>query len=195
MTSIHRALLAIVLLPALSEPVFAHAGEHGVGGLLSGVIHPLLGWDHLLAIVAVGLWAARQPVGWGTRIVFSSIVLVWLTGMAAGSLLAFAFAVPSELAGAPAVSVLLAGLLLVSAVRLPLCFLLPTVTLFAFIHGIVHAGAIPATVSSPLYFAGMFGVTMGLQCLALAAGVRATGCHVCAGGGGAAAGSWLRLAA
>ena len=48
--------LALLLTPALA---FAHPG-HGDNGLLAGISHPLSGLDHLLAMLAVGLWAAQQ---------------------------------------------------------------------------------------------------------------------------------------
>lgn len=47
---------ALLLAPALA---FAHPG-HGDNGLVAGISHPLSGIDHLLAMVAVGLWAAQQ---------------------------------------------------------------------------------------------------------------------------------------
>lgn len=47
---------ALLLAPALA---FAHPG-HGDNGLMAGISHPLGGIDHLLAMVAVGLWAAQQ---------------------------------------------------------------------------------------------------------------------------------------
>ena len=59
----HALLLASFgLLPSVA---FAHPG-HETAGMLSGMLHPLLGWDHLLAMVAVGMLLlkhAPQPVG------------------------------------------------------------------------------------------------------------------------------------
>ena len=50
------AAAALLLTPALA---FAHPG-HGDNGLVAGISHPLGGIDHLLAMLAVGLWAAQQ---------------------------------------------------------------------------------------------------------------------------------------
>ncbi|WP_260436657.1 HupE/UreJ family protein, partial [Pseudomonas aeruginosa] len=50
------AALALLAAPALA---FAHPG-HGEHGLVAGLAHPLTGLDHLLAMFAVGLWAAQQ---------------------------------------------------------------------------------------------------------------------------------------
>ena len=190
MRSIHRALTATLLSSALIGPAFAHPGDHAASGLLAGATHPLLGWDHLLAVVAVGLWAARRPIGDA-----AGISLMWLAGMAAGSLLALEFAVPSVLTGGPAVIVLLTGLLLAGALRLPLCLVSPAVGLFACIHGINHAGSVAAAVSPPLYLVGLLAVSTGLQGIALAAGARASEHQArTAGVGMVAAGSWLLLA-
>ena len=48
--------MALLLTPAIA---FAHPG-HGDNGLIAGISHPIGGLDHLLAMVAVGLWAAQQ---------------------------------------------------------------------------------------------------------------------------------------
>ena len=48
--------LALLLTPPLA---FAHPG-HGDNGLMAGICHPISGLDHLLAMLAVGLWAAQQ---------------------------------------------------------------------------------------------------------------------------------------
>ncbi|MFN6977257.1 MAG: HupE/UreJ family protein, partial [Gemmobacter sp.] len=41
----------------LSTPALAHTGHGGTSGLLAGLLHPVLGLDHLLAMVAVGIWS------------------------------------------------------------------------------------------------------------------------------------------
>lgn len=191
MKSILRAWSAILLLPALSGTALAHPGDHAAGGLLAGASHPLLGWDHLLAVFAVGLWAARRPA-----VGAAGICMAWLTGMAAGMLLALGFAMPPALTGGPAVMLLLTGLLLAGALRLSARFVVPVVALVACFHGITHAGALPAAViSPPLYLAGLLAVTTGLLGIALAAGCRAREHHVrMAGVGMVAAGSWLLFA-
>ncbi|BCH21193.1 hypothetical protein MesoLjLb_09780 [Mesorhizobium sp. L-8-3] len=53
------ALAASMLLLAIAtQPTLAHEGEGVAGGFLSGFLHPVLGWDHVAAMVAVGLWGA-----------------------------------------------------------------------------------------------------------------------------------------
>ena len=54
-----RALvLALVLAAALPAPACAHAGTGLAGGFAAGVVHPLTGFDHMLAMIAVGLGGA-----------------------------------------------------------------------------------------------------------------------------------------
>ena len=57
---VKRASIVLVLLAAMTGPAHAHPG-HGTNSLFSGLAHPFAGLDHLLAMLAVGLWAA--PLG------------------------------------------------------------------------------------------------------------------------------------
>lgn len=59
--AITKLLTAIILL-GTSSAAFAHPG-HDVSGLAAGLVHPFSGLDHLLAMVAVGLWAAQGKTG------------------------------------------------------------------------------------------------------------------------------------
>src|SRR4051812_21098254 len=58
-TKIFHSFLPCTVLAMLGTPALAHEGDHP-GGLLAGMVHPLVGADHLMAMVAVGLWAAAQ---------------------------------------------------------------------------------------------------------------------------------------
>ena len=49
--------LLVAALLLFATPAFAHTGE-GTGGFLAGLAHPVLGPDHVVAMVAVGLWGA-----------------------------------------------------------------------------------------------------------------------------------------
>ena len=68
------AAAALLLAPALA---FAHPG-HGDNGLVAGISHPLGGLDHLLAMVAVGLWAAQQKgnARWALPCAFVGTMLI-----------------------------------------------------------------------------------------------------------------------
>ena len=71
-----QALLSLFL--ALPSLAFAHAPEGPSGGLFTGFLHPILGFDHLIAMVAVGLWGAflGDRALWILPIVFPSIMAV-----------------------------------------------------------------------------------------------------------------------
>src|SRR5262245_16244042 len=75
-----RAFLALIL-SIVATPAFAHTGE-SAGGFLAGVMHPMFGPDHVIAMVAVGLWGAflGPPAIWLLPVVFPLV-------MAAGGVL------------------------------------------------------------------------------------------------------------
>jgi urease accessory protein len=112
MTSL-RPWLALVVVALSPIAGLAHAPGAEIAGLVDGFRHPLLGWDHLLAMLALGAWAARQRGG--ARI---AVPLAFLAAMATGGVLgARGFALPlSELA--IGVSVLAFGALAGSRARL-----------------------------------------------------------------------------
>ncbi len=124
------ALAAI--LAAASGAALAHPG-HETAGFLSGFAHPLGGLDHLLAMLAVGLYAARQP-GAARWMLPAGFVLAMLAGAGLGAL---GVALPAVEAGIAA-SVLVFGLLIAFAARLPLAASLPLVAAFALFHGHAH---------------------------------------------------------
>jgi urease accessory protein len=155
------ALMAlIVVLAGWSGPVLAHAGHGVADGFLSGFAHPLLGWDHLVAMVAVGLWGAflRAPAIWLLPVVFP---LVMAIGGALGVLGVPLPAVEIGIAG----SGLILGLLVAFAVRLPLAGAAVIVGLFAIFHGHAHGTELPEAVN-PFAYALGFVVATGLLHLA-----------------------------
>ncbi|MFA5018913.1 MAG: HupE/UreJ family protein, partial [Methylobacter sp.] len=80
----------IAALFLVSPSLYAHTGGHIEHSLMSGLLHPLTGIDHLLVLLAVGLIAAKQ----GGKAVFA-FPAVFLALMAAGALLnAYAVQIP-----------------------------------------------------------------------------------------------------
>ena len=138
----HLARPALALVFALAAaPALAHP-DHGAASLASGLAHPLGGLDHLLAMLAVGLFAARQP-GDARWMLPTGFVLAMLAGAA---LSAAGIALPTVEA-AIAASVLVLGVLIARLARLPLTAALPLVATFALFHGHAHhaeMGAGPA---------------------------------------------------
>jgi urease accessory protein len=138
--------LALLLSPALA---FAHAG-HDHSGLLAGLAHPLQGLDHLLAMLAVGLWAAQQ-----TGAARWALPLGFVGSMLAGGLLGFAGVQLALLESGIAASLLALGLLVAVAARLPLSGALGLTAVFGLSHGIAHGLELPA-LASPWGYAGGF---------------------------------------
>jgi urease accessory protein len=152
-----RSFLVLVLsLAALSQPCAAHTGEGAVGGLLSGLSHPLFGFDHLLAMLAVGIWGAQM----GGRLVWTLPVAFPLV-MAVGGLLGMAgFTIPHVETGI-ALSVLALGLVIALALRPTEAIALLLIGVFAIFHGYAHGVELPAAVDPAAYAVG-FVIATGL---------------------------------
>lgn len=147
----------------ISSTAAAHLG-HEHGGMVAGIAHPFLGLDHVLAMLAVGMWAAQI----GGRAVWA-VPLAFVTMMGGGGLLAIAgVALPAVEAGIAA-SVLVLGLLVALAVRLPLAAGAVLTGAFALFHGHAHGSELPAMVSPVAYAAGFLLAT----CLLLTTGIVA----------------------
>ncbi len=126
-----RVAVATVLL-ACGSPAFAHPGHFGTG-FAAGLLHPLTGLDHLLAMVMVGLWAglAFRRHRWVCPAAFMAFMLVGFSYGAWGGALPFA-----EMLIIASLAVL--GLALAFDLRPPLAIAAPMVALFAVGHGFAH---------------------------------------------------------
>jgi urease accessory protein len=154
--NLRKSLFAIALFlsPALA---FAHAG-HDHAGLLAGLAHPVFGLDHLLAMLAVGLWAAQQSgaARWALPLTFVGTMLI-------GGLLGFnGLQIPLMETGIAA-SVLAFGLLVAVATRLPMIVALVLTALFALTHGVAHGLELPEPASPWGYAAGLVLATAALH--------------------------------
>ena len=147
-----------LLLSATSA--FAHTTEGVTGGFLSGFTHPIYGWDHVVAMVAVGLWGAflGSPALWTLPVIFPLV-------MALGGALGVA-GIPL-----PAVELFIAlsgvvlGLMVAFAVRAPLWLAGVLVGVFAIFHGHAHGTELP-TAANPFAYAVGFVIGTGLLHLA-----------------------------
>ena len=178
--------LAVCLAALLvAAPALAHPGDPG-HGIAHGFAHPLGGLDHLLAMVAVGAWAA-QLGGRARWLVPAGFV----GAMTLGAVAAFAgIALPLVEAGIAA-SVLLLGLMVALVVRMPAWVGAALVATFAIFHGHAHGSELPAGESALAYALGFVAATASLHGAGLAAGTlfadRFGRVLVRAGGAGAAA--------
>jgi urease accessory protein len=146
--------LALFLTPAIA---FAHPGHHE-SGMLAGLSHPLLGLDHLLAMFAVGLWAAQQrgAARWALPLTFVSSMLV-------GGLLGFEGLNFNYIESGIAASVLAFGLLVAVAMRLPMLIALSLTAVFALTHGVAHGLELPELANPAGYALGFVLATAALH--------------------------------
>ena len=155
-------LLLVGLLPAIAA---AHVGTGPTDGFTSGLAHPLGGLDHLCAMLGVGLWAAQR----GGRAVWL-VPLAFIGVMALGGLIGMAgVALPLVETGIIA-SVLVVGILVAAAVRMPLAASAGLVGLFALVHGHAHGMEAPAAAAGLLYSVGFLTATMALLGVGLGLG-------------------------
>lgn len=146
--------IALLLIPALA---LAHPG-HDESGLVAGISHPLGGLDHLLAMVAVGLWAAQQRgvARWVLPCTFVGTMLI-------GGLLGFEGLELPALESGIAASVFALGLAVALAVRPPLYVAVAATALFAMFHGVAHGLELPEMSSPWGYALGFVGATAALH--------------------------------
>ncbi|XKD40168.1 hypothetical protein PA7078_00215 [Pseudomonas aeruginosa] len=148
------AALALLAAPALA---FAHPG-HGEHGLVAGLAHPLTGLDHLLAMFAVGLWAAQQQGA--ARL---ALPCTFVGTMLVGGLLGFEGLQLPFMETGIAASVLALGLCVALAVRPPLPLAMAATALFALAHGVAHGLELPDLSSPWLYALGFVAATAALH--------------------------------
>lgn len=148
------ALSGIIFLLPVSA--YAHTGMGHTIGFVNGFGHPLGGLDHILAMVAVGIWAFQT----GGKAVWA-VPAVFVGVMALGGVLGITgVAIPFTEEGI-IISVLLLGVLIAVAVRMPLAINMALVGLFAVFHGHAHGAEMPVVVSGLAYGVG-FAVSTAL---------------------------------
>ncbi|MBF0104171.1 MAG: HupE/UreJ family protein [Deltaproteobacteria bacterium] len=141
--------LTIGILLFVPLTVLAHTGVGSTTGLIAGLCHPFMGLDHMLAMIAVGLWAAQR----GGRAVIG-LPLTFVSLMIMGGILSFCgISVPFVEEGI-LVSVLGLGLLIVTAFKVTTVFSVVVVAVCAVFHGHAHGSEIPAAAGAVTYSAG-----------------------------------------
>jgi len=154
-----RNVFVFVLSAAItlmsSGPVWAHTDGIS-GGLLSGFLHPITGWDHVVAMIAVGLWGAflGRPAIWILPIVFPVVMAF------GGALGVLGVPIPQVETGI-AVSAVVLGLVVALAVRPSLWIAAAIVGIFAIFHGHAHGTELPGAADAFAYALG-FVVATGL---------------------------------
>jgi len=157
-SGIGMAALLLAMLPAV--PALAHTAGVSPAGFAAGFFHPLSGFDHLLAMVSIGIWGAElgAPAIWLLPIAFPLI-------MAVGGALGI---VGIPLPGGElliALSVVVLGVAVASAVRVPVWTALSIAGVFAIAHGHAHGVELPYSADALAFTIG-FVIATGLLHLA-----------------------------
>jgi urease accessory protein len=154
------------LLLASATATWAHA-EHGAAtGFLAGMAHPVSGFDHVLAMVAVGLWGAQlgNPALWALPVVFPLI-------MACGGLLGLlGLPLPGVEFGI-ALSGVVLGFAVATRKRPPLWLAIALVAIFAIFHGHAHGTELPEGADGLRYSLGFVIATGALHACGIAIGM------------------------
>lgn len=198
MNPFHPALRRIGLLAALCLPVIAeaHPGHAGFA-LRDGFLHPWLGLDHLLAMLAVGCWARQiqgMPTGGSHPRSLASLLLLpalFVLAVALGAVAGERIGGSGVVEALIATSLIALGALLGAARRLPLGLSVMLVPAMGLVHGWAHGAEIPADVPIQAYFAGFLSATALLHLGGIALASLAIRCNAAmtlrAGGVGMAA--------
>ena len=184
-----RSAQAVAALATLwAHTAFAHVGQGEAYGLLAGFLHPLSGLDHVLAMVAVGLWGAQlgAPAMWVLPVAFPLV-------MAMGGMLGFlGVPIPGVEYGIAASAIVL-GTAVAFEVRPSLVIAALLVGCFAIFHGYAHGTELPPGQSALLYSMGFVMATGCLHAVGIGIGtvhkwswgqqlLRGAGTVVAAGG-------------
>ena len=140
----------------LSNPVSAHMGTGLPGGFVSGFAHPLFGFDHLLAMVSVGVWGAflGRPLIYVLPVVFPAM-------MVAGAIMGMFVVTVPPVELVIALSVLTLGGCVALSVRAPVWAASLIVAVFAVFHGYAHGKELPSA-ADPVSFSVGFVLATGL---------------------------------
>jgi urease accessory protein len=164
--ALRLAAASLALTIAVPTIAFAHPGHDETAGLVHGFLHPLSGLDHILAMVAVGLFAARLG-GRALWLVPGSFVV---TMAVAGVVGVTGFALPYVEAGI-ALSILVLGAAIALEMTMPVAAAMGLVAFFAVFHGYAHGAEMPETMSGLAYGAGFVTATAALHALGIGLGL------------------------
>lgn len=162
---LHAAAYATALAVVMTTSAHAHSGEGVAGGFVAGLSHPIGGLDHLLAMVAVGLWGAflGKPMIWQLPIAFPLMMVV-------GGVLGITGVPLPFVEQGIAASVLILGLAIAAAWKAPRLVALAIVAIFAVFHGHAHGAELPDAADAAAYSAGFVLATGALHLVGILIG-------------------------
>lgn len=155
MTLTSKLLTAAALLTA-SSAAMAHPG-HADGGFTSGLLHPMLGLDHLLAMAAIGFWSVRQ-----SKHMKNATPAFVIGGMILGAMLAWSGLTMTGVETGITFSVLVAGILIATLAKLPTAVGGTLVGTFMLFHGFAHGAEMPEGATLVVYLAGFSIATLAI---------------------------------
>jgi urease accessory protein len=157
--------LASLTLLGISPVAFAHPGHLGESGFATGLLHPFTGFDHLLAMIAVGLWAGQR----GGRTLYAApasfLVMMTMGALSGAGGLSLPLVEPGILG-----SLVVFGLLIAFNARLSMAAGIAVVGSFALFHGYAHAVEMPAHASLVRFGSGLLFATLLLHVTGIALG-------------------------
>ena len=187
-----RKLLGVLALCCITS-ANAHTDGIVAGGFMAGFLHPLNGLDHLLAMVAVGIWGASlgRPLIWALPVTFPLLMVV-------GGVLGIAGVPVPYVEPGIAASVVMLGLAILAAWRAPIILALVVVGLFGVLHGYAHGTELPTAAAPEAYTAGFVLCTGLLHLAGIALGMikawpRGPALLQGSGAAIAAAGVWILI--
>jgi len=148
----------VMSLGALAAPAWAHDETGLAGGFISGLKHPVLGFDHLLAMVAVGLWGAVLG-----RPLIAALPAIFPAFMVVGGLLGIAGAPMAPVEIGIALSVLLLGAAIAARFVAPVWLACLLVGVFGLFHGYAHGQELPVAADPTAYGLGFVLATGALH--------------------------------
>lgn len=168
-TLLRTSLTALLALsPSLA---FAHPGHGEAVGFAHGFMHPIGGLDHVLAMVAVGIFAANL----GGRALWA-VPATFVALMAVGGVLGMSgVEVPFVEIGIAASVIVLGAVVALRATNWPLGAAMAMVGAFAVFHGFAHGAEMPADASGLAYAAGFMAATAALHAVGVGAGLAIGG--------------------
>ncbi len=159
---------AAVATVGFSTAALAHVGDHSHMSFTEGLLHPFSGLDHVLAMVAVGLWASQL----GGRALWL-LPLTFPAVMALGAALGLSGVTLPWVEIGIAGSVMVLGAVVALALRPSLAISIPLIGAFALLHGYSHGVELPASASALSYGAGFIAATLVLHAVGIATGLIA----------------------
>lgn len=157
--------LFIFTLLGLSNMAFAHSG-HDISGLGAGLMHPFSGLDHLLAMIAVGLWATQNG-GWKIGLLPATFMLMMIIGAKCALIYPHLPLIEVGIA----MSVLALGIVTALSLKLSARLSITITAIFGLFHGYAHGLEMSEATQIEAYAMGFLMGTITLHLTGIIVGI------------------------